>query len=259
VQACIGRQLRVEARGEQAALAHGDDARRVRGCVRGRREPRDRLHGRAREQAVHVVGAVRDGRRRRRAAAAERLDHRRADEHTGERRVADRRALHVALERVHLRAKAVASHLDVQAAQQLLAAALAAGGGVREHDHARTCAPHGPSLADPCAQRLRQAGVVQAERNGRRLAAGNHERVALRELLGPAHSNAAHRHMARTRAEGCKARDMFVEGALQRQHANRHARPLAHRQPPRRQSAARRPSGCARDDGHGCGRPHDGP
>ena len=204
------------------ALAHGDDVRVVRGMcavhggawhavervvcgdVRhgGRGDPAEDLERGAWERErcsrAHREGEAVGGRRGGGGfalvddVAEEALDDGGADEHARELVVAECGAHDARLERANLRAEAVAADVDVEAAEEFLAAALAAGGDGGEHDHACARPPHGLPLCDPCAQRLGELCVVQPEGDGGRLAAGEHEAVALLELLGAAHGDCTH-------------------------------------------------------------------
>ncbi|MCU1433223.1 MAG: hypothetical protein JWP95_2328 [Actinotalea sp.] len=188
VQAQVAGDLRMEGRGEDVPLAHGDDPT-------GGRAVLDRGEG---------TGAL-----------PGLLDPRRADEdrvHRALRAVRDPVDDEVRLEGGDLAAEGVAAHRDVEAAEGLLTLD-PAGDPVGEQDHPGARAVGRQAGPDRVLEGLEEVEDVQQLVDRRRLPAGDDDAVHPAELGRP-----AHRHAPRPR--GLEGRDVLAHVALQGQHAD---------------------------------------
>ena len=121
----------------------------------------------------------------------------------------------IALKRIDLAAKGVATHRHIDCLERDGGAALDAGiqnlGGQQDHPGTRAVGRH--AFGQPCPQRLEQFELAQqvAHRGG--LAAGYHQRVDGLELVDSANG-------CRVGARLTQRRQMFAGVALQREHAD---------------------------------------
>src|SRR4051812_19564538 len=152
--------------------------------------------------------------------AAEHLDVRpavlhpgRSDEHRVEGVAVDVGQVYVGLEGVDLPAERVATYGHVDPAQRLLVGR-PVDDPVGEQDHPRAGPVRRQAPLDPLLQRLKHVEGTGQLGDGRRLPAGEDERVDLGELLGTA-------YRLRHRPRSLKRADVLADVPLQRKHTNR--------------------------------------
>src|SRR3954469_16833204 len=185
VHPSVTRHLGVERRGQQRALANGDDP--TRGLPL--------LHpGEHRDRRPDV------------------LDPGRPDEHPVQRAARDARHLDIAFEGRHLPAEGVPPHRHVDPAERLLVGRTVQH-PVREQDHARTRAVRREPLPQRGTERVAQPeGPHQLVHRGR-LAPGPHDPVQAVELAPPAYG-------ATSRTDPLQRGEVLADVALEGEHAD---------------------------------------
>jgi len=155
MESVVASDLRVERRGQQRALLHGDDAAVV-------------------ETSENVdIGA-------------HTLDHGRTNEHGMHRRPAQRRNVKVGLEGFKLRAEGVSAHNDIEPSQGLLPHDRPRD-RVSEHDETGAGAVDGHPRGDASPQRLLQIEQSYELVHHARLAAGDDKTINARQIRGATH------------------------------------------------------------------------